>query len=455
LRALTTARRTRRGLPRVLCCGALALCYGAVLSSSAAAQQAHPFLLAEPIEYTDVIDAFDGDDPVDVNVSLSFARSQNNASISREASQPGDQVAGRFLPIAESRQITNALALEVDVGLYKDLMVYARLPLVLSDTRRLQLPDAARCETTQSCMDKKAAINDALAQNGEPPLFDVSSGSGFHSATRSGVPAFDFGVAWGIVNQYRTPYLPTWVVSAETRVGVGKIISPCADGGGCDTGINRGTLRFELASRWSYRWRYVEPYLGLSYAIERATGAKERFSPHGDQPGYLDTTPPSVLETTLGAALIIWEERGRFQRFAVDLRARAAYVSAGRDYSPLYDALGTSTNPHLHNDYMSPSGAAVGFSGLTNVDAHALLGVEVAAAMQAARYVRFRLGVAFSHQTQHMLTDAAPCPSGAGPSCSPEHINALYRPIIDLPGQRFLLTSDLTFDLFAHATGQF
>jgi hypothetical protein len=333
-------------------------------------------------------------------------------------------------------------------------MVYARLPLVLSDTRRLQLPDAARC-TTQSCMDKTAAINDALGPNGEPPLFDVSSGSGFHSATRSGIPAFDFGVAWGIVNQYRTPYLPTWVVSAETRVGVGKIMSPCADGGGCDTGINRGTLRFQLASRWSYRLRYVEPYLGLSYAIERATGAKERFSPHGDQPGYLDTTPPSVLETTLGAALIIWEDRGRFQRFAVDLRARAAYVSAGRDYTPLYDALGTSTNPNLHNDYLSPSGAAVGFSGLTNVDAHALLGVEVAAAMQAARYVRFRLGVAFSHQTQHMLTDAAPCPSGAGPSCSPEHINALYRPIIDLPGQRFLLASDLTFDLFAHATGQF
>jgi hypothetical protein len=457
LRAITTVRRLLPAAHRALFGCALALQF-AVLSSSVWAQQARPYLLAEPFEYTDVIDAFDGDDPIDVNVALRFARTQNDASISREASQPGDQVAGRFLPVAESRQVTNALELEVDVGVWKDLMVFTRLPLVLNDTRRLQLPSAANCDT-QNCLDRQAEIAAALtpleASGPGNPTLAIAPGSGFHSATRSGIPALDFGVAWGIVNQYRTPYLPTWVISAETRVGVGKIMSPCSDGGACDTGINRGTVRFEFASRWSYRLRFIEPYLGLSYALERATAAKERFSPHGDQRGYLDTTPPSVFEATLGAALVAWEDRGRFQRFAVDVRGSAAYVSAGRDYTPLYDALGTSANAHLQSTYTSPSGASVGFNGLTNVDSYARFGVELAAAMQAARYVRFRLGVAFSHLTQHLLTDAAPCPSGPGPACASAQINALYRPVIDLPGQRFLLSSDLTFALFAHATGQF
>ena len=49
-------------------------------------------------------------------------------------------VMGRSLPVAESRQITTTIALEAGVGVWRDLMVYARMPLVLSDTRLLQAP---------------------------------------------------------------------------------------------------------------------------------------------------------------------------------------------------------------------------------------------------------------------------------------------------------------------------
>jgi hypothetical protein len=466
LRAMITARwqHCSRRVGRGLRCGILGCAIvwqAAAQSGSAYADDTRPYLLSEPIEYTDVIDAFDDEDPIDVNVALSFTRSEQNSSIARESANPGDQVAGRTLRVAESRHITNALALEIDVGLYKDLMVYGRLPLVLSDTRRLSLPDSARCAAA-SCVDARNKISSALTpattagdSMGDGALFDLGTGSGYHSATRSGIPAVDLGVAWGVVNQYRTPWLPTWVLSLEARLGVGKLMTPCSDAATCDTGINRGTARFELASRWSYRLRFIEPYLGLSYAFERATGASDRFSPGGDQAGYLDTTPPSMFESTLGAAIIAWEDRGRFQRFAIDVRGRAAYVTSGRDYSPLFDALGTSQNAYLKSPYSSPSGAAVSFNGLSNVDSYARLGLELAAAMQAARYVRFRLGVAFWHETSHWLTDAAPCASGAASSCASNQINALYRPVIDLPGQRFLLNSDLSFDLFAHATGQF
>jgi hypothetical protein len=211
----------------------------------------------------------------------------------------------------------------------------------------------------------------------------------------------------------------------------------------------------ELASRWSHRWRFFEPYLGLRYAFEWATSASERFSPHGDLPGYLEATPPTQAETTLGTAFIAWENRGRFQRFAVDLRGRAAYVSAGRDYTPLFDALGTSSSDQLTTEYQTPSGASVPFRGLTNVDGHARLAMELAAAIQAARYVRFRIGFSLSHLTAHLLTAAAPCAAASSDGCSGTAVNTLYRPIIDLPGQRFRLSADLTFDLFASATGQF
>ncbi|HEX4355487.1 MAG TPA: hypothetical protein VHZ95_21325, partial [Polyangiales bacterium] len=266
----------------------------AAISGRAAADDGHSYLLAEPIDYTDVIDAFDDGDPLDVNIALSFIRRENTSTIAREAPNSDDRIAGRSQPIADSEEIENALQLEVDVGLFKDLMVYARLPLVLSDTRRLQLPSAARCSSS-ACADQRNKIVDALTPagpGGGEPLFDLTSGRGYHSATRSGIPAVDLGAAWGILNQYRTPYMPTWVVSAEARISVGDVMTPCTEGMSCRNGISRGTARFQLESRWSYRLRFVEPYLGLSFALERATGASDRFVPHGDEPGYLSTTPP-------------------------------------------------------------------------------------------------------------------------------------------------------------------
>lgn len=409
----------------------------------AAARADDSHLLAEPTEYTSVLDAFDADALLDVSVGLSFRRTQDNSTVERERSHANDTIAGRTLPVAVSRQVTTSLALELGVGLWHDLMLYGRVPLVLSDTRALHMPSGVA----------PADVNQALlggAGEANTPLFSP----GFKSATRSGVPDLELGVAWGIVNQYRTPYLPTWVVLFETRFGVGKPLKPCADAGGCDTGINRGTAALTLESRWSYRTSWLEPYLGLRWTAEFATGASEAFTPHGDQPGYVDATPPSVRELTVGSSFVAWEDRGRYQRLSIDVRGRAAYVSAGRDYSVLYDALGSSHNPQLTAAYMSSAGN-VQFNGLTHVASYARLGAELAVVTQAARYVRFRLGVAFAHATPHVLTDTAACLAGGDGSCINGRANALYRPVIDLPGQRFLITGNLTYDLFATATGEF
>jgi hypothetical protein len=410
------------------------------LGAAARADDSH--LLAEPTEYTSVLDAFDVDSLLDVSVGLSFRRSQDNSTVERERSGMGDTIAGRTLPVAMSRQVTTALALELGVGVWRDLMLYGRVPLVLSDTRVLQAPSGVPL----------SEVNDALHAAGQPQAPLISPN--FKSATRSGVPALELGVAWGIVNQYRTPYLPTWVVLLETRIGVGKLIKACEDGTRCDTGINRGTASLALESRWSYRVRWIEPYLGLRWVAEFATGASEAFTPHGDQPGYVDATPPSVRELTVGSSFVAWEDRGRFQRLSIDLRARAAYVSAGRDNSVLYDALGSSANPSLTEPYTNAGGQVV-FNGLTHVASYARLGAELAVVTQAARYVRFRLGVAFTHATPHLLTDTAACLAGGDGSCINGRVNALYRPVIDLPGQRFLVNGNLTYDLFATATGEF
>ena len=412
--------------------------------SAVAAEDVQRHLLAEPIDYTSVLDAFEGDKLLDVSVGVSFRRRQEHSTIARERTGESDTIGGRTVPVVQSREVTTSLSLDLAVGVWHDLMVYGRLPLVLSDTRTLRQADGVTADMA------KSALVGGAGDDNNAPLFERT----FTSATRSGIPALEFGVAWGVFNQYVTDYLPTWVLSLETRIGIGKLMAACADGAGCNAGINRGTATVALQSRWSYRWRFLEPYLGLRYADEIATGASDNFNPHGAAPSDLNPSPPSVYELTGGASLIAWEDRRRFQRLWIDVRGFASYVSAGRDYSALYDALGTSTNPQLRVPYQTASGT-VTENGLTNVASYARLRAEITLGTQAARYVRFRAGIGLSHVTSHLLTDAAACIASGDGSCPADRVNSLYRPVIDLPGQRFVQTGELTFDVFADATGQF
>ena len=278
------------------------------------------------------------------------------------------------------------------------------------------------------------------------------------------MPEVGVGVAWGVLGQHRDPYMPNWVLRAETEIGLGDGARPCLTGQGCDPGLGRGTLSFTLASRWSRRWRYVEPYLGIAHTWEWPTGAQEQFAPVADVP---HEDPPWTAEATMGAALIPYEDRGRWQRLAVDLRTRAAWISRGQTYTPLFDALGTSPHASLADPRSAATASGstkdVAFSGLTLAGAHARLATELEITMRAAQYVSFALGLTIGYETSHLLTGQAACNADITPNpgdprtggCANGIVNPLYRASIDAPGARFRQDHAWTLGLGALATGTF
>jgi hypothetical protein len=198
------------------------------------------------------------------------------------------------------------------------------------------------------------------------------------------------------------------------------------------------------------------------------TGGEKLYEPAGELAGAVDPDPPSRSDATLGVAIIPWEDRGRFQRFEVDLKGQASLISSGRDTSPLFDALGASNNLHLtepNYDRVAsdPARVDVDFNGVTNVEAHAELAFDAELVMRAARYVRFSLGMGFAYLTPHLITGAPACNTGVAPGmgdtrvggCEAGILNPLHRPAIDAPGRRFRLDGQLLFRLLAAATGQF
>src|SRR5262245_31080037 len=101
-----------------------------------------PRLLSETGENTTVIDAFDKDDPFDANLLLTLRQAWKSANIRRESalSQNGLSTGG-FLAqnenVASYSQSTTILEVGGDIGIYRDLALSLRLPVILSDSREL------------------------------------------------------------------------------------------------------------------------------------------------------------------------------------------------------------------------------------------------------------------------------------------------------------------------------
>ena len=419
-------------------------------------------LLAEPIGYTNVADAFEEGDPIDLQVSLGFEHRESTSSIERETIDYWS-IDGRsnrnFVQVARHESVLNELALQLDVGVYHDVMVSVRLPVVLGEDQELRPLPGEPCGA-DNISDGCLALLEPSSGGTPTPLFDLSQP--LASAHRSGSPGIELGAAWSVTNQYRAAHLPTWVLRVTTLIETARVRAACT-GSDCAPGIARGTNRLTLESRWSYRLRYLEPLFGVAQTFQWIARGDDLFQPGATTAGMIDPDPPWTTALTVGSAFIPWEDRGRFQRVELDLTGKAAFVSSGRDFSPLFDALGSSSNEHLQTDDEDAASRSAPFVGLTHVDGYAQLGLELAAVVRAARYVSFALAGGLSHLTAHLLTGVEACDtSTTAPAQDPRRggcpegiVNPLYRPVIDTPGQRFRMVSEVSWHLSTSAMGRF
>lgn len=411
-------------------------------------------LMRETTSYTDVADAADGDDPFDLNLHLGFFQRRITGDIRREALNPTGNAA--FDKIGAYRSTRNVLEVGADIGVFHDLAVTFRMPVILDDSYSIRNGSTAA---------------DVLVEGGTDTIFSLP----FQGPTRSGIDTVHVGFMWGPLNQNRVHEVPSWVILADVGIPIGPLMRPCNpnSGASCDPGVSRGNLVFHLETRISRRHRYVEPYVGLGATMELPTRSENRFRPGGDLAGYQHTIPPIVGDLVAGAAFIPWENLPRFQRMVIDLRATGSYVSNGRDFSPLYDALGTSGATGLITPNCEDGGDLAGcpagtpqvpFNGMTDTLAYGRIGGRAAIEIQAARYVTFSIGSSIVFQTAHSITSSDVCNAnvaGMGPpragavDCVSGIFNPHYHDTIDEPGRRFELAGSWVVDLFARAIAQF
>jgi hypothetical protein len=509
-------------------CSALPLA-GLLLTSLSHAEEpkkvSEPSVLREPSEVVQVVDAFDDDDLFDLHLSLGYQSTWKNAKIMRESSltDAGFSDGGYSranLNVAEYSQRISRLNTRADIGLYKDLALVIRLPIVLSDDRELK---------GLSGSDKNQSF--ALAGAPGEQLFQLP----FKSPTRSGIEYLAIGIDASPMNQARDATKPTWLIGLEGRFDVSEPMHACSKnhgtlntnsglaagatqlecanysdinrngvGGEYDTGgmagslegtfkggrkpgISRGVTALEGHTIVSRRVKYIEPYGGFRALFEFQNSSSDYGAT--DLKGSLVNHPPLRGTMIFGLNVIPWEVREAFQRLAFDFRFTGTYVSEGRDYSELFDALGTSDAATLRypnfaeyqaggggTSVVNPTSQKVYFTGLTDVQQHGVYTLSGSVNWQVGEYVKFNVGAGYTLTQAHFITfdqacnpdfandlsKAGPChgtkvdTSTGGTKDTPSGIpNPNYRKSINDPGHRFKVSGSSDFDAWINATVMF
>jgi hypothetical protein len=517
----------RAPLPRFAWVAATAAALAALSPTRARADEprkvTEPSVMREPTEIVQVADAFDDDDIFDLHLSLGYQHTWKNAKIYRETSMPqlstGDYTPSN-LEVAKYSEDVARLNTRADIGVYKDIAVVIRLPVILSDDRDIKASGGG------------LQTNTLVGAPGEQ-LFSLP----FKSPSRSGIEYLALGMDFGLMNQARNPNKPTWMIGGEVRVNVSEPMHACngnptnlnqhpttaqlkcaypndmnrdgttgqvttsdtgvgggkltldeGKGGTRPAGVSRGTTGLAFHTFMSRRVKYIEPYGGFDVLFEFANADSDFHQT--DLKGSLVNHPPLRGTMTVGIAVIPWEIRDAFQRLTIDSRFAGTYVSEGRDYGELFDALGSSDAPTLRgpqfSDYMlnpdmqssntypsvvDPNSQKVYFTGLTDVQQHGEYTFSVRATYQAGEYVKFNVGGAYSLIQGHFITYDQACnpnfsnnPAQMGPCRTGDQTtgytatgipNPNYRKTINDPGRRFKVDDANGLDAWISATVMF
>lgn len=439
-------------------------------------------------EYTDVIDAVDTKigDMFDINLSIGYRLNHKSGVISREnTSGEAEAQSDHYYPYTSMfryEQVQHVLDVGLDVGLFRDLSLRFGLPLILSDRRSLTAHD----DWTSG---PSAYSWASYPGGGSSELFGAfgptpSDQNTFKSAKRSGVDYFAVGLWFNPLDQSRQPTFPNWTLFLEGRFGIGPMLRatcasgqlvPDGSGGRVDCGhpsidavdrggISRGVHEVHFGTRLSRRVGLLDPYFGIDALVGIPKSGSDFVDPD-NRAGQINTLPPIRGTMDVGTEIVPWEEPERYRRLVIGIGAGATFHSEGREYSPLYDALGTS-GYFLSQDEVEMGGDIVDVStytwtGMTDVENYATIFGSLFLLVEPAKYIKFRVGGRFAHETQHFITKTDMCSinlmgvvtGGTVAGCDPYNLG--YRPELDTPGGRFRAEKTFFGSFFVDLTAMF
>jgi len=286
------------------------------------------------VEVTDVLDAFEEDNPFDFMLRVRYGFDAKTATITREARCNANDVIGQTIckdgsRVVQARELAyernrHSLFVDLRAGLYHDFEVYATLPIVMQDQASLSYAPGVD------------ATNSTISGGGNPTatIFKVP----YTGQNRGGFGDMNVGFKWAAMNYYRDVTSPTWVLGVDYLLPTGTVMK--ADNSGVGRGLHELTIWTTISRRVI---RVLEPYFNL-HAVLRFGATGGLFNKYSDT--QVQTAPGPMLGLKAGNTFVPWENAAKDQRIEIDIGGGLDYVFPGREYSEVWEPLGDQkTNP--------------------------------------------------------------------------------------------------------------
>lgn len=412
-------------------------------------------------DITHIASSFEPNDPFGMRVDLGFERTQQRGKIVREWYQNGDLEDPTELRFTSFDARMN---IDVRVGLWQDVEFHFGVPFVFqrdSFWSFAQGTDASNTTIYRNCQGANgqllgAAEGCTTPGAGTGRLFNVDETA---RSFRGGLGDLTFGLAWAPFNQKKDDTKPTWVVGIDYSAPTAARLEPAI----VTTETNRGDIgdrihRYKFYTSISKRIGLADPYFKIHYTLpfrgpgfysnceHPETGTLGRPENCGSADwGRAETgiLPAHVGGVIFGSEFVPFEVPSKHQKFAIDLRVLANYVSESRSHNEMSDLL----HKLLYtSDYLQMGGQ---------------LGIHA----QAAEFISLSLSASLAYNTEHSLTseqvgkdlnksttvEVSTCATPAG--CPEVNPNFDWR--VDRVGRRFRIAETSIFTLQATASFNF
>lgn len=408
-----------------------------------------PAAPAAAAELTRVASSGEKDNPFDLDLSVTWQRTQRRASITREYAEAGPAFAGLGdLPQLRWMETSNLIVSRAAFGLWEDLQLDFELPYYLSQEttwRRAAgvgvdpgLPDTIAGNRLDPEGNTTAAAR-PIFQTTEPQTV-------FQGGT---IGDLKVGLRWAPFAQKRDDTKPTWVVGVEVTLPIARLYDPAVGRNqfwdspylvSSNTGpVGQKVWRYDFHTALSRRMGPIDPYFKTHVTLlQKSSGtysncdhAATLVNPGGgadpqarsDMAALCAADPrrwgarlPWLAGLTFGAELVPYEDTVAGQKIAFDLRLSAEHTSRARWYNELTDATGK----------------------LLATQGYTTLAGRIGMVFRASEYVAVQASGSLGWATPHDLT---------GEDFDSRATNPNFDWRYDAPGRRFRATDGTVFDL--------
>lgn len=409
----------------------------------------------------------DNQDPFDAALRVRFNSDTRESALGRQVRCLKNDVLGSSCPTGsgyilarelEYQRIRNSLSFDFRFGVYKDLEIYAVLPLIISDDWKHAFTDGVERpnSTILPPQDKTTAT-----PSDRSALFKVP----YQSTSRAGFGDLKLGLRWAPLNYYRDSSDPTWVFSFEYTAPSGTAMRADNDA------VGYGTHEFKFSTVISRRaLRFFEPFCGV-YVNPRVGSAGGLFTKRGQTQRYID--PGFNAGTAFGLTLVPWENAKQEERFEIEAGFTFDYFYRGREYTEIWEALASPNNPckpseGCNNVLYSQSaldnvtGKPIRSDGITEVEPYARFGGWGALHYQPVQYFQISAKFLYFRETPHFITygDIGVDLDGrekvsAFNSNGQNEFSPVFLPALDTVGQRLRVLDVSNLGLQFAVTGKF